>query len=501
MAKYDGSFKIARQSMTWAWFIWGLIIVFLVFLDAGTASAQSCNASLAAQLLVEADNQAESQDLNELVGQIRAAFEGEQPTEAQRACEMTALLDAAMTPTKEQVCQLDATVPQSSLVALMVLGSLNAPWGMPSSAKSDAGGDHFYSVLECLAGNHNKVIEQPTVREFMTGLESALANTKGGFFETLKSLPLECFEFDEKLAKARSLQSFSTAEFSIKSVVIEISALITSAATLENRPYCRTYEDALNDAVSAIGAVLVKNLASQSIEGWRWINDLLYAEAAYQIVLGNLDKALKLSQELEEMAVLSDFANHYAQGVHKASAVLIKNFDFRRVQDGIPKYSDQIFVSQPLPGFPVNLQSETTTMKREYFPVDDIAIAIKKVANLAKTSPPPEYPCKGDCAKVAEWVNENLSLALMRRDLRIVAGSFLKEYAASQTLKNLCSVIGSKESDCIFKVEGYLQYYRVTTDELPDDEAVQIVKELNERNIDSFVSRPRVLAPLSTLRD
>lgn len=99
-----------------------------------------------------------------------------------------------------------------------------------------------------------------------------------------------------------------------------------------------------------------------------------------------------------------------------------------------------------------------------------------------------------------EWVNTELANALTRRDLRIVAGSFLNEETANRGVSNVCSSIGVKGQDCPFKVDRHRQYFRVATKEVSDTEAGKLQSVLDSRGVESFVSRPRILPSLSKLK-
>ena len=502
MKREDVAKENTGQRKIWLSLVGGVVAVWLMALTGPQARAAACGITLSAPLLASAKSLRGAslyKDLRELSDQIVKAITGRQPSQFQRDCEIEALVQAALETSRSSDCRARITVPKDGMLALLSLGALRQSWREGSERQGNADKNILYQRLQCVSQRQADLAGDPMVRQYAAALESAIANEEGGFFEQLQPAGEECAQFDLRLREIKRLKKYEHAEFAIKSAILEYTTLLTSAKALQNRKGCRSYELALKQSIATIDDMISHQLSARSLEGWRWINDLIYAKATYHLALGEVEKARAIARDLEQMIVLSKFQNHYAKGVHPVAETLIKQRDRQEAEDGLPAYQDQVFVSRPLPGYAGKPGRELDSLRRQYYAVADVALAILAVADKIKQSPPAQYPCKRSCPVLMDWLNDELGTALMRRDLKVVAGSYLNQKSAQRGLRSVCANIGKPGKNCPFSLDRHRAYFRVATKELSDAQSDELKGVLEEQGIDSFVSRPRVLSPLGTL--
>ena len=427
-----------------------------------------------------------------------------------RPCTTAALVVLAITGNASSELRLDAlggTRPRCAdigsarrpeetrrAIALSALASVDPSWTVveertlapedivTSAPRQRAASDAVYGLLECIDRRLGAVEdrrERAWLRKFRGLAELAHANARTNFFAILFNEPIACEDVRAKVRAAEGQRSFPLSEFAVKAVFVEASARVL-AASLE-----ACGGPAMVDAaLTSIEQAFERNLFARSVEGWRWVNDFLYVEAVLRLVRGDRDGALAAIRKLEAARAVASGTGIYEGNVHSEAVKALADLEAER--DANDPYLDQVFVRRPVPGWTRNSQLRSSPFMANR----DAAAALRAVVGLDRPD------CTQTCADTFATLDRQLRDALVRRDVRVIAGSYGSKGSAEQGLGGLCRRLGENDEECRFRVDPSGRYHRVSTEPMSDENARALARELEDLKIDYFLSRPQVLAPL-----
>lgn len=374
-------------------------------------------------------------------------------------------------------CRLDPPARRQLTLALETLGRVRGSWPDAAPDAADPGGaaPRIGRLLGCIDADADALRDDASRRRLRRAAELALANARDGFLSTLNLYVGTCPEAEAKLRRTRALRRPAASEFAAKAAMIEVASRMTLAGL-----GCLDHESVFRDTVAGIREVRESGVLARSLEGWRWANDLLYAEAVALVALGRRDEAQDAVETLHADTPPAEATDLFAGQVHPVARALLERENRGRAEP----YRDQIFVLTPVPG-------TGERARGRYVSSRDAAAALR--ALLAEDGAAPG-PCVGACPDTLAALASRLRNALVRRDLSVVAGSFGTRAAAERGRAAVCSALG--KGRCPFRLEPFRRYFRVAAGPMPEPEAVGIARALEDRKVETFLSRPRVLPPL-----
>lgn len=463
------------------------ILVLLAAIAAGLASittpvqAATCEGQITKSIVAAAGADADSKALLDSIENT------DLPPELRR-CEAQTLTRLAITSVQNgDACNGNSAQVAKARYLLLALGSMKQPWMLRGPDENARATKLLREQLSCMDSQTDRLIRQDAFRQLRQATELALANAKFGFSETLRMPILDCAGALDKIGRAERQQQLVKSEFAIKAAIVTAASMMQATA----QPGCTDHETALRSALDTVENALESKMAGKSLEGWRWVNDLLYMRAAYLLALGELETARVAIDQLSKSGSVTAPDGPYNNAVHPVALTLLKQEDQKRADENSDLYRDQIFVLEPIPGY----VSSFERFSKRYFSLDDAVNGLRAALEEVQEFPPENYPCSGSCQDTLDSIDGLLNSTLVRSDLKVVAGSFRNEDSAERGLRSVCSNLPGKY-DCPFSIELFRSYNRIATKQMSEDEARELSALLEKNKLDSFLSRPRVLPPL-----
>ena len=369
------------------------------------------------------------------------------------------------------------------LAALQILYMLPEEWSLPSFTGNAA--SSIYSLLNCLESVSAPLGSQRdrSWRKLWSAIERAHAKAEELYRANVSVKPQQipsCDDLRNRLQGINSYQQYTRSLFGAASFLVSAQMRVR-LATNEN---CELNDNWLDEAVTNLEESLNANVYSKSLEGWRFVNDDAYMLALLNVLRDDQLGFKKYMMLFVQPASLIDSNNDLSRNVHPVAKELLEAVDVARAKKSLKPYVDQVYVKFPVPGF-----SEKASIRGHY--------SMMEFGNvLEEISSQSNWKCAGSCRPAILRMDDLIRRNLIKKDVKVVAGSYIEESAALNGMRSICRTFQKNGKKCPFVVERFDQYHRVSTVELSEPEARESQKVLNSDGIQSFLSRPRLLPPL-----
>ncbi|WP_337660445.1 hypothetical protein [Anderseniella sp. Alg231-50] len=369
------------------------------------------------------------------------------------------------------------------LAALRVLYMLPREWSVPSFTGNAA--SSVYSLLKCLESQPVRLGSQRdrSWRELWNAIERAHAKAEELYRANVsvkqQQIPT-CDDLTNRLQAINSYQKYTRSRFGAASFLVSAQMRVGIASN-EN---CDFDDNWLDAAVKNLEESLNAGAYSKSLEGWRFVNDATYMLVLLNVLRGDQEKFKKYMSLFVQPVSLIDKDNEFSGNVHPVAKKLLDAVDAGRVKKSLKPYVDQVYVKFPVPGY-----SRKDSIRGHYSMVE-FGDVLKEISNQSN------WKCSGRCLQGILRLDALIRKNLVKKDVKVVAGSYIEESAALNGKRSICGTFRKGGRKCPFVVERFDQYHRVSTVEMNEPDARKSQEFLNSNGIQSFLSRPRLLPPL-----
>lgn len=428
-------------------------------------------------------------------------------------------------------------------VSAQVLARMDMPWKFSPEADRSRLVQGIYkgiiAVNKKIDSLNRESDDRPQLVRYVDYLDSAFANAQGMFNASRnlgRNIPLQPSEILQKrLEILTELERYPFSSYAVPAIrsraQTHISRFTAGLGGTKDDLYkaladyylllCSEDIDVLRQQVCQNNSNDHRHYFFSSLDGWRWLDDIIFDRAILLIILGRFEESRKMLDVLENWPEVVDSSTErkLPRG-KKPYYASLRSVTGEKIVSHRRSYREQIFIHQIVPGLLVPMN--------RYYAIRDVVgqieQAMPEIEERYKDKPVIYQYLYGannkdtDVGNVIknearspeayfaylDFVAERLSLSrLVRNDNVIVVGSFRSRSRAEEQKKIYVSKLGDKlktirlpstKNELGLKVEpldsGWNRV-RVNKD-LADNELAPVLSMFNEEGIQTFVSRPTV---------
>lgn len=409
--------------------------------------------------------------------------------------------------------------------------ALEKPWKIGNNTLTPQYREALFDLLACPSINENigsltpadsdAAADPERFRVLRRVIENAAANAVGRFRSTKKMPDDTCNDVNEIARQRFKLADEYKSRYALRSLMLGSYAKIDFLLSKKSDGYCKSDHNEihkeLGDLLETLNKPFEKNGFQESLDGWRWVNDVTFQKIMTLILLHDFPKANNLvtkfrnSAEMLKRPSTNSIYRDKSDNLRASDSArdLIENA-LKGPYSSLNPFSDQVHVWK-------FIASDSGVKKSKLFNMLSLADQLESVIGQARSYNDNKLSnlnkghaneCELQHGQKTEIDNlrryfcfvTSVTNDIVRNDFVISFGTYDDEFNARSLKKIRCRQMEESESfdpmpkECPIEIKSSEAAHEVLIENVPEDRIPDYKNIFKKKNISLFsISRPKIM--------